>query len=66
MGPKGTPKDRIQILADAFDKGMKDQNFKALMEKRGLEIQKRRGPDFQRFVEREDENWAGLIKGLKF
>lgn len=66
MGPKGTPMDRIQILADALDKGMEDKDFKKLTGKRGLQIQKRRGLDFQRFVEREDKNWAGLIKGLKF
>jgi len=66
MGPKGTPMDKIQILADAFDKGMENQNFKKLMEKRGLEIQKLRGLDFQNFIERDDKDWAGVIKGLKF
>jgi len=57
-----TPQASITVLADAFEKGMNQPEFKTLMEKNGLELINRKGEDFGKFVREDDRMWKDLIR----
>jgi tripartite-type tricarboxylate transporter receptor subunit TctC len=49
LAPPGVPAERIKVLRDAFDKMVKDPEFLASAEKRGLEIDPAPGADVQKY-----------------
>jgi tripartite-type tricarboxylate transporter receptor subunit TctC len=59
--PKGTPKDRIKVLHDAFKVGMETKEFKDIYQKQGG-IVEYRGPDgLTAHFENQDRLWKKII-----
>jgi tripartite-type tricarboxylate transporter receptor subunit TctC len=65
--PKGTPKERIKILHEAFKKATESQEYIEYTKKRAV-IPRRLGPkELLKFLEEEDRIWSKLLEvaGLK-
>jgi len=52
--PKGTPKEVIAILEDAFTKAANEQGFKDFMKKAAFNIDFKSSADFWTFMEEQD------------
>lgn len=50
LAPPGVPAERIKVLRDGFDKMVKDPDFLAAAQKRGLEIDPAPGAEVQKFA----------------
>ena len=49
LAPPQVPAERIAVLREAFDKMVKDPDFLAVAQKRGLEIDPAPGADVQKY-----------------
>jgi tripartite-type tricarboxylate transporter receptor subunit TctC len=64
LAPKGTPKDIIDRLHDAFKKAQETEQFKQSMERIGMKVRYMDGKDFLEQVRRDYENNGRVIKSL--
>jgi tripartite-type tricarboxylate transporter receptor subunit TctC len=64
LGP-GTPKDRVQMLRQAFNETMKDPEFLAEAKKSRLDTDPLTGEDIEKIVAQLFKMDAGLVKQLK-
>lgn len=62
--PTGTPKEAVDILSDAFKKGIESDGFKDYAEKAGLNIAYQNAEDFRQFLATNAEDVAKVMKGL--
>jgi tripartite-type tricarboxylate transporter receptor subunit TctC len=67
VAPKGTPKDRIKILYDAFKKALESKAFVDFADSQGVTIAPKDPDEFAKFFEREDKKFEELINiaGIK-
>ena len=64
LAPKGTPPDRISMLADAFQKGLATDSWKAFRE-RTQSVDLFLGPaEFRAFLAAEEKRFVPLIDEL--
>jgi tripartite-type tricarboxylate transporter receptor subunit TctC len=59
--PKGTPKDRIKILHDAFKVAMDSEEFKAFYKKQGGVVEYMDPKNLQAFLNEQDRLWKSII-----
>jgi len=67
VAPKGTPKDRIKILYEAFKKALESKAFVDFADKQGVTIAPKGPDEFAKFFEKEDKKFEELINiaGIK-
>lgn len=63
--PKGTPKEAIQALHDAFAKGVETDSFKQFMESKGFGIKYMNTEQFQKFIEEQKPQFEELAKTIQ-
>ncbi len=61
VAPKGTPKDRLKKLEDAFKKAVDSSEFKAIYEKNGGVVEFKSGDALIAFVKDQDRLWKKII-----
>lgn len=60
--PKGTPKERVSILYNAFKKGAETKEYRDFCDKQGGIVISMKGPEeFANFLQEEDKKWGQLI-----
>jgi len=66
-GPKGLPKELVQLLNRELVKALKDKSTVALLEKQGVEAEPGTPEELARYTAREFETWGKVIKaaGIK-
>jgi tripartite-type tricarboxylate transporter receptor subunit TctC len=66
-GPKGLPKELVQVLNRELVKALKDKSTIALLEKQGVEAEPGTPEELARYTAREFETWGKVIKaaGIK-
>jgi tripartite-type tricarboxylate transporter receptor subunit TctC len=64
MVPKGTPRDRIDILAAALKKVQADPVFQKAIEIPGFEVSDITGADTPRFINDQRKFWAEKVRSL--
>ncbi|QUI23184.1 tripartite tricarboxylate transporter substrate binding protein [Vallitalea pronyensis] len=62
--PKDTPQDVVDVLSDAFKKGIESDGFKDYAEKTGLNIAYQNAEDFREFLAKNSLDVAKVLKGL--
>lgn len=60
--PKGTPKERIKIIHDAFKAAMDSEEYKAYCKKQGGMIEYVGLEDVRAFLDNEDKFWKKIIE----
>lgn len=60
--PKGTPKDRIKVIHDAFKKAIETSDYKAKTKELGAEIHYLDSDEFGKYLEKQDKQWLRLIE----
>jgi tripartite-type tricarboxylate transporter receptor subunit TctC len=61
LAPKGTPKGRVKILHDAFNKALKSEAFSEYCQKQGVTISIKGSKEFAEFLDKEDKKFKELI-----
>jgi tripartite-type tricarboxylate transporter receptor subunit TctC len=61
LAPKGTTKERVKILHDAFKKALESKTFRDSTEKQGITIAIKGSKEFSKFLDREDKKFKELI-----
>jgi tripartite-type tricarboxylate transporter receptor subunit TctC len=59
--PKGTPKERIKILHDAFKKAMDSEEFKAFYKKQGGVVEYKNPEGLAAYFDQQDKLWKKII-----
>jgi Uncharacterized protein conserved in bacteria len=62
LAPPQVPAERIAVLREAFDKMVKDPEFRAAAEKRGLEIDPTPGPEVQKYSQQILDTSPDLVQ----
>jgi tripartite-type tricarboxylate transporter receptor subunit TctC len=62
--PKGTPKEIVDILDKAVEKAINTSQYKDFMNKGGFGIMHVPAKDFGAFMDKDDANYAELLKGV--
>lgn len=62
IGPKGIPKDRVQILHDCFHKGMETAAFKEVLNKFDMQLRYRNPEDLKKFIGELYESTGKIIE----
>ena len=67
VAPKGTPKDRVQILYQGFKKALESKAFADFADSQGVTVAPKDPDEFAKFFEREDKKFGELINiaGIK-
>jgi tripartite-type tricarboxylate transporter receptor subunit TctC len=61
VAPKGTPKDRIKILHDAFKTGMDSKEFKDFYKRQGGVVEYKGPEELGKYLEQQDILWKKII-----
>ncbi|MDI7258816.1 MAG: tripartite tricarboxylate transporter substrate binding protein [Thermodesulfobacteriota bacterium] len=61
IGPKGIPKERVQILYDLFVKTLNTDEIKAFYDRQGATISVKDPTEFGKFLAEEDKRWREMI-----
>jgi tripartite-type tricarboxylate transporter receptor subunit TctC len=61
VAPLGTPRDRIQLLNQAFKKALESEFIEAFCRKTGMTSDYLGPEDFRRFMEEEDERYREFL-----
>ena len=64
LAPKGTPKEIVDRLHDAFRQAQETAQFKQSMERIGMKVRYMNGKDFLEQIRRDYENNGRIIKSL--
>ena len=62
LGPKGMPKDRVQILYDAFKKSTETKEVKEFFDMQGVTPSLKSPEELADYYKKEDVKWGKLIK----
>ncbi|HEX5681084.1 MAG TPA: tripartite tricarboxylate transporter substrate binding protein [Desulfobacterales bacterium] len=62
LGPKGMPKDRVQILYDAFKKSTETKEVKEFFDMQGAVLSLKNPEELGEYYRKEDVKWGRLIK----
>jgi len=65
VGPKGIPKDRVQILHDAFYQEIQEPGFKDVLEKLSLRLVHRNSQEIQKLIEKLYEGSGEILKKIE-
>ena len=67
VGPKGIPKDRINILYNGFKKAIESKEFKDFSDSQGVTISMKNPEELGKLYEKEDKMWKQLVEmgGIK-
>ena len=67
VGPKGIPKDRINILYNGLKEAIESKEFKDFCDSQGVTISMKNPEELGKFYEKEDKMWKQLIEigGIK-
>jgi len=60
--PRGTPKEIIDTLYNAFNEIINSSEFKDFMSKRGFGIQIRNSEEFAQFAKEQDSTWKNILE----
>jgi tripartite-type tricarboxylate transporter receptor subunit TctC len=66
VGPKGIPKDRINMLYNAFKKALESAEFAKYADDQGTTISIKNPEEFGKFLVDQDKMWKALIEGAGF
>ncbi len=61
VGPKGIPKERVNVLYNAFLKCIETKEFRTFCDSQGANIAVKRPEEFGKFLAEEDKKWKELI-----
>jgi len=61
LGPKGIPKERVNILYNAFKKGVETKEFKDFIENQGGTISVKGPEEFGKLLQEKDKHFGQLI-----
>jgi tripartite-type tricarboxylate transporter receptor subunit TctC len=61
LGPKGIPKDRIQILHDAAKKAMETKEYQEYCQGQGVTVSYKGPEEFAQYLEKEDKKFKKLV-----
>lgn len=64
MAPKGTPQDRIEIVASALEKAKNDEGFRNAIGAQGFQISEIPSPALPQFILDQQAFWLGKTKEL--
>ncbi|MBV7482896.1 tripartite tricarboxylate transporter substrate binding protein [Bordetella sp. BOR01] len=64
MAPKGTPKDRIEIVAQALAKAQDDEGFRKAVGAQGFQISEISGQALPQFILDQQAFWRDKVKAL--
>jgi len=64
VGPKGLPREVVDVLVPAFAKVVEDPDFKAFMKKRGFPIIYKDPAGLKAWYQTSDENMGGVLKAV--
>ncbi len=62
VGPKGMPKDRVQILHAAFRKGVESPGFKEVLNKVNMKVDYQNPDDFRNRIKTVYESTSKIIE----
>jgi tripartite-type tricarboxylate transporter receptor subunit TctC len=62
LGPKGMPKDRVQILYDAFKKSTETKEVREFFDLQGVTPSLKSPEELAEYYKKEDVKWGKLIK----
>lgn len=67
IAPKGVPKERINILANAFKKAVESKEFNTYCDGQGVSVSPLGTEEFGKFLAKEDRKWREIIEigGIK-
>ena len=65
VGPKGIPKDRVQILHDSFYQGMQEPGFMDVLKKLSLQLTHRNPQELQKLIEELYERSGEILKKIE-
>ncbi len=64
MAPKGTPRDRLDIVARALAKAQDDAGFRKAIEAQGFQVSEIPGASLPRFILDQQAFWRDKVKAL--
>ena len=62
--PPGTPKDRIKVLEDAFDKVCRGDKFVNKMQELGFLVRNLKSEEFKKYIEKKTKEYKQILKEL--
>lgn len=65
VGPKGIPKERVQVLHDAFFKGMEQPKFKEVLKNLNMTFIHRNPPELGKYIQELYESSGKIIQDIK-
>ena len=65
VGPKGIPKDRVQILHDAYYQAMQEPGYRELLKKMSMPYEYRNSQDLQKHIEELYEKSGEILKKIE-
>ena len=65
VAKKGTPRDRINYLANGFKKVLDDPEFKSFLERFKYEVLFLTGEDLNKFLDKEEERFKVILSEMK-